>query len=199
LVNPHVRNPAYDPARANALLDQDGWVRPGNGIRQKGGRPLTITLSYGAASSEDALLAPVIQDALKNVGIDLRLNAVEGAALDAIQETKNYDMILVGQSFIPTDDPSFNYRRGYWHSDSYYHIYTSTKLDALIDELAVTMDTAKRRDLHWAIQQEIMDHAPTLMVYHRNSIRIAKRSIRNFDISSGCWHINRALKDAYFE
>lgn len=199
LVNPNVRNPAYDPARANALLEKEGWVRSGNGIRQKGGKPLTITLSYGAGNSEDALLAPVIQNALKDVGIDLRLNAMEGAALDDIQENKNYDMILVGQSFIPTDDPSFNYRRGYWHSDSYYKIYSSAKLDALIDELAVTMDTSKRRDVHWAIQKEIMDHAPTLMVYHRNSIRIAKHGIKNFDISSGCWHINRALKDAYFE
>ncbi|GHT78845.1 ABC transporter substrate-binding protein [Spirochaetia bacterium] len=199
LVNPGVRNPGYDPARAGALLDGEGWVRAGNGIRQKGGKPLTITLSYGAGNSEDALLAPVIQDALKEAGIDLRLNAVEGAALDDIQESKNYDLVLVGQSFIPTDDPSFNYRRGYWHSDSYYHTYTSAKLDALIDELAVTMDTAKRRDVHWAIQKEIMDHAPTLMVYHRNSVRLAKGNLKNFDISSGCWHINRALKDAYFE
>ncbi|MDR0708833.1 MAG: ABC transporter substrate-binding protein, partial [Spirochaetaceae bacterium] len=182
-----------------ALLDQQGWIRGNDGIRRRDGRPLTITLTYGAANTEDSLLAPVIQDSLKSAGIDVRLNPVEGAALDDLQETKDYDMILVGQSFIPTDDPSFNYQRGYWHSGSYYKIYTSPALDSLIDRLAVTMDTVKRRELHWAIQKEIMDHAPTLMVYHRNSIRLAKRNVKNFDISSGCWHINRALKDAIIE
>jgi peptide/nickel transport system substrate-binding protein len=199
LVNPDARNPRFDPRRAQTVLEEQGWIRGNDGIRRKDGAPLTLTLTYGAANTEDSLLAPVIQDSLKNVGIDLRLNPVEGAALDDLQETKNYDMILVGQSFIPTDDPSFNYQRGYWHSSSYYKIYTSPALDRLIDQLAVTMDTVKRRELHWAIQKEIMDNAPTLMVYHRNSIRLAKKSVKNFDISSGCWHINRALKDVRIE
>jgi peptide/nickel transport system substrate-binding protein len=199
LVNPAVRNPPFDPARAQALLDEQGWVRGSGGTRRRDGTPLTVTLTYGAANTEDSLLAPVIRDSLKNIGIDLRLNPVEGAALDEIQETKNYDMILAGQSFIPTDDPSFNYQRGYWHSGSYYKIYTSPSLDSLIDRLAVTMDTVRRRDLHWAVQKEITDQFPTLMVYHRNSIRLAKRGVKNFDISSGCWHINRALKDVSIE
>jgi peptide/nickel transport system substrate-binding protein len=199
LVSPTVRNPQFDPARARALLEEQGWIRGSDGIRRKDGTPLTITLTYGAANTEDSLLAPVIQDSLKNAGIDLRLNPVEGAALDDVQETKNYDMILVGQSFIPTDDPSFNYQRGYWYSGSYYKIYATPSLDSLIDRLAVTMDTDKRRELHWAIQKEIMDKAPTLMVYHRNSIRLAKKNVKNFDISSGCWHINRALKDLIIE
>lgn len=66
----------------------------------------------------------------------------------------------------------------------------------MIDELAITMDSAKRRELNWAIQKEIADQIPFVMVFHRNSIRIAKAGVRNFDISAGVWHINRALKDA---
>jgi peptide/nickel transport system substrate-binding protein len=199
LVNPSVRNPRFDPALAGTMLDEQGWIRGNDGVRRKDGRRLAITLTYGASNTEDTLLAPVIQDALKTAGIDLQLNPVESAALDAVQETKDYDMILVGQSFIPTDDPSFHYRQGYWHSGSYYKIYTTPALDALIDRLAVTMDTAQRRELHWAIQEEIMRNAPVLMVYHRNSIRLAKKNVKNFDISSGCWHINRALKDTIIE
>jgi peptide/nickel transport system substrate-binding protein len=196
LVNPSVKNPAYDVSRARALLDGEGWVPGSNGIRRKNGQLLSFTLSYNSGNSEDTLLAPVIQNYLKDVGIDLQLRPMEGAVLDDVEEQKNYDLVMTGQSFIPTDDPSFNYRRGYWHSDSYYKIYTSPALDALINELDLTMDTAKRRELHWAIQQEIYDQVPTLISYHRNSVRLAKRNIRNFDISSGCWHINRSLKDA---
>jgi peptide/nickel transport system substrate-binding protein len=199
LVNPQVKNPVYDLERAKALLEENGWASGAGGIRSRGGQPLSLALTYGAANSEDALLAQAMQSELKAAGIDLKLNPVEAAALEDLQESKNYDMLLTGQSFIPTDDPSFNYRRGYWHSDSYYRIYTSETLDRLINELEITMEAAKRRELHWAIQKEIMDNAPVLMMYHRNSLRLAKQNIRNFDISSGCWHINRALKDAVIE
>jgi ABC-type transport system substrate-binding protein len=199
LVNPQAKNPAYDINRAKSLLEQNGWIPGNDGVRVKNGQRLAITLTYNAANSEDALIAQAMQDGIKAAGIALALNPVENAAMDDLQENKNYDMILTGQSFIPTDDPSFNYRRGYWHSDSYYRLYTSAVLDGLINELSVTMDAGKRRELHWAIQKEIMDNAPTLMAYHRNSIRLAKRNIKNFDISSGCWHINRALKDTVIE
>jgi peptide/nickel transport system substrate-binding protein len=199
LVSPAARNPLFDAARARSVLDRQGWVPGSGGVRRRGGAPLAMTLTYGAANTEDALLAPVIQDSLKSIGVDLTLNPVEGAALDEVQETKDYDMILVGQSFIPTDDPSFHYRRGYWHSDSYYNIYSSPSLDGLIDRLAVTMDTPSRRDLHWAIQEAVMNELPVLMVYHRNSIRLAKVGVKNFAVSAGCWHINRALKDVIIE
>ena len=199
LVNPQVKNPAYDPDRAKALLEESGWTSGQGGIRVRGAQPLRLTLTYGAANSEDALLAQAMRDSLRAIGIDLTLNPVEAAALDDIEETKNYDMILTGQSFIPTDDPAFHYRQGYWHSESYYKVYTSDPLDRLINELEITMDREKRRELHWAIQREIMDNAPMIVAYHRNSVRLAKRNIRNFAISSGCWHINRALKDAIIE
>jgi ABC-type transport system substrate-binding protein len=199
LVNPQAKNPIYDINRAKTLLDQNGWIPGNDGVRVKNGQRLAVTLTYNAANSEDALLAQAMQDGLKAAGIVLDLNPVESAAMDDLQENKNYDMIMTGQSFIPTDDPSFNYRRGYWHSESYYHLYTSPVLDSLINELSVTMDAEKRRELHWKIQKEIIDNAPTLVVYHRNSVRLAKSNIKNFDISSGCWHINRALKDAVIE
>ncbi|MDR2494137.1 MAG: ABC transporter substrate-binding protein [Spirochaetaceae bacterium] len=199
LVNPQVKNPSYDLSRAKALLEENGWTSGPGGVRVRGSQPLRLTLTYGAANAEHALLAQAIQDALRAAGVDLALNPVEAAALDDLEEAKNYDMILTDQSFIPTDDPSFHYRRGYWHSESYYKVYTSEPLDRLINELEITMDREKRRALHWDIQREIMDNAPVLIVYHRNSLRLAKKNIRNFSISSGCWHINRALKDAVID
>jgi peptide/nickel transport system substrate-binding protein len=184
LVNPNVKNPPYDPALAKDLLKE---------------KQISVSLTYNAANSEDALLAPAIQDMLSKVGIDLTLNAVDSGALDDALENKKFDMALTGQSFIPTDDTLFHYRQGYWHSQSYYNMYSSPKLDTMIDELAGTMNAEKRKELNWEIQKEIAGQIPFLMVFHRNSVRIAKAGVRNFDISAGVWHINRALKDAIIE
>jgi peptide/nickel transport system substrate-binding protein len=185
----------YDPQAAKSLLEADGWVAGADGIRRKGGALLRFALTYRANNSEDALLAPAIRDYLREAGIDLTLNAVEGGAFGDIEDAKTYDVILSGQSFIPTDDTTFNYANGYWHSGSYYKIYTSPELDALIDTLQITMDRAKRVESNWQIQRRVMDACPTQVVYHRNSIRLTRANISNFTISSGCWHINRLLKD----
>jgi peptide/nickel transport system substrate-binding protein len=184
LVNPNVKNPPYNLESARELLK---------------GKQIAVSLTYNAANSEDALLAPVIQDMLARAGITVTLNAVDGGALDDALENKTFDMALAGQSFIPTDDTLFHYRQGYWHSQSYYNMYSSDKLDALIDELAGTMNAEKRKELNWEIQREIAAQIPFVMVFHRNSVRIAQAGIHNFDISAGVWHINRALKDAVIE
>ncbi|MDR1971865.1 MAG: ABC transporter substrate-binding protein [Treponema sp.] len=195
LNNPEITMNTYNPGAAKALLEEDGWVPGPDGIRRKGGTRLSFSLTYRANNSEDALIAPAIKDYLGAAGMDLVLNAVEGGAFGDIEDAKDYDVILSGQSFIPTDDTAFNYASGYWHSGSYYKIYTSPELDALIDTLQITMDRAKRVELNRQIQRLIMDNCPTQIVYHRNSIRLARANITNFNISSGCWHINRLLKD----
>lgn len=185
----------YDPGRAKTTLEDAGWSLGEDGIYQKEGQRLSFTLTYSAGNSEDSLLAPVFQDELKKAGIEMELGAVEGAALDEAMEAKDYDAVLTGQSFIPTDEPSFHYAAGYWHSDSYYDIYHSDELDAMIDELATLMEPAEREAQHHAIQDVIMEQAPVLMAYHRNSIRLAGANIEGFDIGAGCWNVNAALKD----
>ncbi|MDR1302966.1 MAG: ABC transporter substrate-binding protein [Treponema sp.] len=195
LNNPAITMNTFNLEEAKALLETEGWLPGPDGIRRKEGRTLGFSLTYRANNSEDALLAPAIRDYLKAAGIDLRLNAVEEGAFGDIEDTKDYDVILSGQSFIPTNDTTFNYASGYWHSKSYYRIYVSPELDALIDALSLTLDRAKRVELNWSIQGLIMDNCPTQIVYHRNSIRLAKANIAHFTISSGCWHINRLLKD----
>ncbi|MGW5414189.1 ABC transporter substrate-binding protein [Actinomadura geliboluensis] len=38
--------PGYDPQAAGALLDQAGWTKGSDGMRAKGGKPLTLTFLY---------------------------------------------------------------------------------------------------------------------------------------------------------
>ena len=196
LVSPNAKNPAYNPTAAAATLEAAGYTRGADGMLAKDGAPLTLALTYSSGNSEDSLLAPAIADYLKTAGITITLNSVDGATLGDMLDTADYDMVLTGQSFIPTDDTTFNYKRGYWHSDSYYHVYTSPELDALIDALTVSMDKTERIRLNHQIQETIMANVPMIMAYHRNSIRLANAKISNFDIGAGCWHVNYALKDA---
>jgi ABC-type transport system substrate-binding protein len=195
-ISPNAKNPAYDPAGAAAALAADGWTKEDGAAWKKDGESLAVTLTYSAGNSEDSLLAPAIQSELLKTGISVTLNGVDGATLGDLLDAKDYEMVLTGQSFIPTDDPTFHYANGYWHSGSYYRVHTSTELDAMIESLQTSMNAAARLELHHKIQEKIMELTPVIVAYHRNSVRLARANITNFDIGAGCWHVNYDLKNA---
>lgn len=68
---------AYDPARANQLLDQAGWTtRNSAGYRTKNGKELDVKLAYPAGSvvtSEGATLLQILQQQWKQVGFNVTL------------------------------------------------------------------------------------------------------------------------------
>lgn len=67
---------SYDPTKAGQLLDEAGWKRNGDGIREKNGEKLKIRLPYGSGPiiSQDGTSAlQAVQDQVKKVGFDLDL------------------------------------------------------------------------------------------------------------------------------
>jgi peptide/nickel transport system substrate-binding protein len=63
----------YDPAQAEKLLSADGWVSGSNGIREKDGKELSLTLGWinNFAPNENAL--ELLQAELKQVGVQVTL------------------------------------------------------------------------------------------------------------------------------
>lgn len=65
---------AADPARAGEILDAAGWVPGGNGVREKDGRPLHLTMIVGYPSAEDHRAMPeFVQAQLRDVGIEVEI------------------------------------------------------------------------------------------------------------------------------
>ncbi len=71
---------AYDPARANALLDEAGWVKGADGIRAKDGKPLQIQL-WTQSDSSFRRLTEVVQAQLKAVGIDAPITTFDSSMI----------------------------------------------------------------------------------------------------------------------
>ena len=70
---------AYDPDRANELLDEAGVTdSDGDGIREKDGRPLAMTLYTTSNNAVRQAVAEIIQQNLGEVGFDISLEFVPG-------------------------------------------------------------------------------------------------------------------------
>src|SRR5207249_11761402 len=68
----------YDPPRARALLDAAGWKAGTDGVRRRDGKPLAFTLITQAGYAIRENVAQAIQQQLRDVGIDMRVQLHDG-------------------------------------------------------------------------------------------------------------------------
>lgn len=71
---------SYDPAKAAAILDEDGWVMGADGVRAKDGKPLSIQL-WTQSDSIFKRLTEVIQAELKAVGIGSEITTFDSSMI----------------------------------------------------------------------------------------------------------------------
>lgn len=92
-----VTSPTHDPRRATQLLDAAGWVPGPDGIREKEGRRLSLVHVIAGPGDSDPRdsksAAEVIQDQLKRVGIETRIEVPEAAAGLARANSGEYDIL----------------------------------------------------------------------------------------------------------
>jgi len=70
---------AFDPDRAATLLDEAGWTVGSGGVREKNGTKMSFTTLQMAESTEESVMQAV-SEMLKDVGIDMKVSALEAAA-----------------------------------------------------------------------------------------------------------------------
>lgn len=89
----------HDPEKAEALLEEAGWVSTGSGPRQKDGQPLEVVLWASSATTVQRV-AQVIQNQLGKVGFDVKLETMEIATLLARlggeDDTSHFDVMSWG-------------------------------------------------------------------------------------------------------
>jgi peptide/nickel transport system substrate-binding protein len=80
---------AYDPLGAERLLDEAGWQKGSDGYRSKDGKRLKLVYNLSPAETAGDVL---IQDQLRKVGIELKLNVLTTAEWAAANASGNYDL-----------------------------------------------------------------------------------------------------------
>ncbi len=147
----------FDPARAKQLLEEAGW-RPGSdGIREKAGQKLTVDHPI-IGRPRDKAMAESIQASLRDVGIDLRVNALERAAYRSLLTQNRYDANFLWFSY---GDPDV--LQTMFHSSNVNAFnrakYKVPQVDRMLEAAAATTDKARRVDLYAQIQQRVLRDA----------------------------------------
>jgi peptide/nickel transport system substrate-binding protein len=172
---PDVMTFPYDPARARRLLDEAGYPDPdGDGPRSR----LRLTLKVSTIE-EYRLQAAIIQQNLRDVGIDLDVRSYEFATLFAdvgagtfqlasMQWVGVTDPDMLRRVFHSTQVPPIGFNRGH---------YANPEVDRLIDAATIATDEDERRRLYAAAQRLTAADVPYVSLWYKTNTAIAQSDL----------------------
>ena len=123
----------YDPEKANALLDEAGWVlNESTGIREKDGTRATLDLYYSAGDSVRQAIAAEFANQMKELGIEVN---IKGASWDDLYPHQFTDPVVWGWG---TNAPTETYNLFYSAGTGNYACYENATVDGYLDEALST-------------------------------------------------------------
>lgn len=148
----------YDPVAAKKFLDDAGWAPGADGIRVKNGQRLSLNWLIPApppAANE------VVQQQLKAIGVEVKLNIVPPAKYVEQQSAGNFDLTAVA---VTRADPDVLRNLFYSKGQNLWHLPASPLDGYLEQEAAAGTDDARQAAVTSAVNW-ILDHADTVPLY----------------------------------
>ncbi|MBA8793692.1 peptide/nickel transport system substrate-binding protein [Friedmanniella endophytica] len=86
---------AYDPAKANQLLDAAGYTKGPDGFRRNpDGSPIKLTFAVQAGFIDYQAVADEVVSNLRALGIDISVVASQPDSVDALKKTGDFDIMI---------------------------------------------------------------------------------------------------------
>ncbi len=93
---------SFDQAKANQLLEEDGWVKGADGVRAKAGVPLTVKL-FTQNDTEFKRLTQVIQAQLKDVGMNAEITVFDSSTIRDEYKKNSHQLAVRGYDWNNSD------------------------------------------------------------------------------------------------
>ncbi|MBM3522876.1 MAG: ABC transporter substrate-binding protein [Alphaproteobacteria bacterium] len=169
---------AFDPRRAEALLDEMGLRRGADGTRVT---LSLIPLPYGEAWKR---MGEYIKQALGRVGIAVNLEAMDPAAW--VQRVSNWEYQMTVNRLQQFGDPAVGVARTYLSSNIRKGVmfnntmgYTNARVDELFGQAAQAVDDGARRALYGEVQRLLADDVPVAWMIEIKTPTLTNRKFRD--------------------
>ena len=175
-----------DTEKAASILDKDGWKLNADGLREKDGVVLDLTMIYPEGNNVADYLKETFLDNLEAVGIRLTLKEMPMAELLSVwyqQEERTADMIYMASNFDLLFDPF-----AYFDKDGSW-AYTNLK-DKALQNFARAMSRTKPGDVlsyldRWIqFQQRFNSVLPMIPIYGNIYYDFYTSSLQNYNIAA---------------
>lgn len=171
-------------AKSAELLDAAGWTMGTNGIRQKDGKPLLLTL-FAQDTDELGTVVERLSTQWQAIGVKIDAILQSDEELQKTVSERNYDMLLYGIS-LGADPDVF----AYWHSSQANAVsanrlnfseYKSAIADLALESGRTRIDPSLRAVKYRPFLDAWRTDAPALMLYQPRYLYISRGEVRGFE------------------
>jgi peptide/nickel transport system substrate-binding protein len=170
--NPDVPCYEYDPDKALEAFAEAGYIFEDDKLLDENGEQLKLKLIYGPNTSQTLeLMAVAVQDNLRELGIEVEVQALEWSSF---LETKNkegsdWDMYL--GAWRATIEPHIMYT--IWAEENIPQLnsvaYVNEEVETLFEEAGKTYDTEFRKEKYQEVQRIIAEDAPYVFLFYNKT------------------------------
>jgi peptide/nickel transport system substrate-binding protein len=179
--DPSVREPGYDPVRADRLLDAAGWRRGADGARRRGTTPLQLLYVQFPETATGVRVATAVQAALRERGIEVTIKSVSNAQLflprTGVLAEGLFDLAYVPWTMGADPDDSAVLACG---APSNYMRWCDPQVERLESAALAATDRGARKRLYRRIGQIVAREVPILYLFNADYVYAYRRSLRGF-------------------
>jgi peptide/nickel transport system substrate-binding protein len=174
----------YNLNGAIQLLEREGWRDTnGDGIREKGGRPLRFTLMTSDKQLNRSV-AEVLQSQLKKAGADAQIRVLEFQTMLAQHKSRDFDAVFTSwvlDNFQMAAAPAalFHSRLATVDQSTNRSAVNIPELDRLIDQASGATDDNQARGVWRSMTEVLQREQPVTFVYWLNETAAARKSVHN--------------------
>jgi peptide/nickel transport system substrate-binding protein len=170
-----------DPAKAESILQGAGYTKGADGIYQKGGKKLNLTVQVVAGFSDYISAISVMATELKAVGIQLKGSQLAYNAWNSNETTGKFQLTMDSIGLGASSNPNFTYQPRYTTKDTAkvgevaatsgnYSRYSNPKVDAAVVAAAATNDPATQKAQYAIVEKEIVRDLPYIPIYVNSTL-----------------------------
>jgi peptide/nickel transport system substrate-binding protein len=189
--NPNLTDFPYDPEKARQYLAQEGWRdSDGDGWLDKNDQRYSFTLKTNKGNQIREDITVMVQDMLKQVGIEVKPNIIEWTIFSGDMNKKNFEAAVAGWGVGLKMDMTV-----LWHSESIddrfnWVSYSNPEFDRLNDTAVFEMDQEKARPMWWRAQEMIVEDQPYTFLYTPRDIHVVHKRFQNVQMETLGWSYN---------
>ncbi|MBB4683696.1 peptide/nickel transport system substrate-binding protein [Amycolatopsis jiangsuensis] len=161
------RELAYDPGGATALLQSDGWVPGPDGIRVKNGQRLSAAVLYSPVFNQNQSVLELIQQQLRKIGFDLRIEQHTNSEVTRLQQSGDYDFLWYN---VTRADPDILRQQFSVHGTNRSRLPADNPLEPALTAQSATVDAAQRKPAAEQAQRTIVENAYAIPVFELTQV-----------------------------
>ena len=176
----------YDPDKAVELLNEAGFVKGSDGIMEKNGRKLSLTIKVPIAKESEAVKRVILafRNYLSKIGVEINAEFQEWLAWkEDIFLHHDFDIMFASWVFDDSADISSLFHSaeiGPWKNN--FGAFTNAEVDSLIVESKLTLDHEKRRTINRRLHEIIADENPYTFLWTLTNYAAYNKKLRRVAI-----------------